>query len=671
MNLNIPLDEIKLQVLNFMRELDCCPSDENLRLDGTLHRYHIKGDKPNTRNGAYCIYTDSFPAGFIQNWKGEKSTWRFNAGNSTLTQEQRDYFNSKEYKKQLEEKQKQRDKELKERYTKASENARIHFEGYIDSQELQHPYLTKKNIKPYGARFYLKENKIAVPLYNINGNFQSLQWISEDGSKQFYPGAQTSGAFFPLGMASIEINDKHPILICEGYATGAKIYQLTGLPTFCAMTSNNIASVAKAIKAKFKDRRVIIMADDDRETEAARGFNPGITAGQNAVNADLAVAFLAPPFTDPSQGTDWDDYALAVGDKQAREDMTEAIKWNCLTDTEKQEHKEKLDMSVLVHNLDPNIQLPPQEFIGGLFPRGFLSAVIAPPGTGKTIFMQKVVSDLSIGGIFFDGFAEDEPPRKCLIFAGEAGYELLIRRGASFKWPINPENVKIVDQYTFETANKSTMLDDKNGWNNIKMIIDMINPDIVFFDTFMSFHTQDENKAKEMKPMIKNLSTLAREKHISIVLNHHSRKRTSKERTLLLNQDDVIGSSIFNRIVALIIGIERITDNDEILQVRPLKSWGKAFKTFTFRIAEDLYGHSVIETNLDPDDKGGATRVAVWNYLLDTFPRGQWFSIGEIELGCIDKEVSERLLRKIIAEFFKSGKLQKRGENKGTEYSIS
>ncbi|MBR2207267.1 MAG: AAA family ATPase, partial [Synergistaceae bacterium] len=371
----------------------------------------------------------------------------------------------------------------------------------------------------------------------------------------------------------------------------------------------------------------------------------------------------------------WDDYALKFGNDAARKAIFEGrggLKVLLMPEKERAKYLNHLDIVGLLGKLDPSIKLPPQEFIGGLFPRGFLSSIVAQSGIGKTVFMQKTVSDLSMGGTFFDGIAENEPPRKCLIFASEAGYELLLRRGAIFKWPVNPNNVIVADQYKYECKGISLMLDNPQGIENIKDIIYTVKPDIIFFDTFGFFHDKDENKGTDMKPIMRLLTDIARDLYIAIVLNHHSRKRTSKERALMLNQDDVIGSSVFNRLVSLIIGIEPISVEEKVLQVRPLKTWFKAFNIFNYKIGEDLYGHSVIETNLAPEDKsGGGSRIAVWNYLVDTFRQGEWFTASQIILSEIEGNVSERQLKTIFQEFVRAEKLNKRGATSNTEYSIA
>ena len=230
-------------------------------------------------------------------------------------------------------------------------------------------------------------------------------------------------------------------------------------------------------------------------------------------------------------------------------------------------------------------------------------------------------------------------------------------------------NYRHIYQYKFEVQELPIMLDDPEGWKNVLRLVDMYTPDIIFIDTFSSFHERDENKATEMKPMIRKLATLARDNHIAIVLVHHSRKRTAKERTLSLSQDDVIGSSILNRLVGLIVGIEPMKDDEKTLLVRPLKTWFSAFMPFTYRLTEDFYGHPVMQTDLAPASVNNS-RIAVWNYLHETFSTGEWFSMGNIVLSEIECDISERQVRRILTDFVKSGKLQTRGTNRYTEYSI-
>ena len=238
------------------------------------------------------------------------------------------------------------------------------------------------------------------------------------------------------------------------------------------------------------------------------------------------------------------------------------------------------------------------------------------------------------------------------------------------KWPINPHNVKVLDQYEAETKDIPIMLDDPEGWQNVLRLVDMYKPDIVFIDTFSSFHEGDENKAVEMKPLIKKMATLARDKNIAVVPVHHSRKRLAKDRSLSLNQDDVIGSSIINRLVGLIIGIEPMKEDEKLLLVRPLKSWFSSFMPFTYTLKEGLYGGTVIQTDLAPTSVNNS-KIAVWNYLRTNFTSDEWFAKSQIIASEIEGNESEWQLKRILTEFVKTGKLQKRGATKFSEYSFT
>ena len=661
--------DIQQQVLTFMQSLGIAPTgNEQLILDGQIHRYQVEGDRRGKRNGAYCIYPDGVPAGFVQDWRKEiKLNWKFDM--SGFNDEQKKYFDSDEFKIKAENNRKKREKEIKEKQIKASESARILWES-LKSADPSHPYCQKKQVYAYGIRPNSQSNALAIPLRDVNGNVKSMQWISPDGDKKFFEGASTDSLFFSIALDSLHEGDNLPILIGEGYATMAKVYELVSLPVVAAISCYHLVQIGKILREKFPDRKIFVLADDDKKTELTRGFNPGIREAQKAVKEAKLNAVIAPPFKSPDDGSDWDDYALKYGDEHTTEILQKRIKWECLSDDEKKEISIREKLKAAVKTLDISVDLPPQEFIGGLFPRDFVSVLAAPSGTGKTIFMQKFVSDLSIGGSVFDGFVEKEPVRRSLIFAGEAGYEMLVRRGASMKWPVNPDNIYVVDQYTFETEDLPIMLDDPEGWQNVLRIVDMYKPDIVFIDTFSAFHERDENKATEMKPLIRNLAKLARDNHIAVVMVHHSRKRTAKERTLSLSQDDVIGSSIINRLVGLIVGIEPMKDDEKVLLVRPLKTWFSAFMPFTYTLKESVKGGTVVQTDLAPATVNNS-KIYVWNYLVRTFAIGEWFSFSQIALSAIEGNITEWQLRRILTEFVKNEKLNRRGATKSLEYSLA
>ena len=663
--------EIENQFLDFLRANNLAPADNlSLSIDGQVHRYRVQGDRTYEQSGAYCVYPDgSVPCGWAEDWHvGQPIKWRFDT--SGLPQEQQNALNrpTPEQEKQLKELQEKRKQEREQKQLAAADRARVRIDTLSNAPE-NHPYLRKKHIAPHGVKVDT-DNRLAVPLQDINGIVRNLQWIAPDSTKRFYPDAPLNGSFWSVGLDTLDTNPQSPILLGEGYATMAKIFELTGYPCVAAMNCHALADTAKLLKGKYPERKIICMADNDKATELKRDFNPGILHAQNLVRDRLAQAFFCPEFENPDNGSDWDDYAIRYGDKDTAKLLKDKISYECMSEQEKREFDARKLLISAVRELNPSVSLPPQEFVGGLWPRGYVSLLIAPPGTGKTIFVQKFVSDLSVGGSIFDGFAEDEPAGTSLIMAGEAGYELLVRRGASMKWPINPKNVKVLDQYDAELKGIQIMIDNQDGWYNVLRLVDIYKPDVVFFDTFSSFHDIDENKATEMKPLFKRMAALARQSNIAVVPVHHSRKRLAKERTLALSQDDVIGSSISNRLVGLIIGIEPLKDDEKILLVRPLKSWFSSFMPFTYTLKESMYGGTVVKTDLAPAVVGNS-KAAVLNYLLTAFRSGEWFTRSQIVLSHIDGNVTDRMLRSILTDLVKTGQLSRRGSTKNTEYALS
>ena len=159
-------------------------------------------------------------------------------------------------------------------------------------------YTKRKKIKPHGCRWHSRYECLLVPMYNISNQLRSVQRIYDNGVKRYWPGTKTTGLFFPIG----KIDPTSTVLICEGFATGATLHQVTDKPVVCAMTSNNLLTVAESIRYKFGDISITICGDDDRQTKG----NPGrakATETARAIGARLAL----PKLCDGCMCTDWND----------------------------------------------------------------------------------------------------------------------------------------------------------------------------------------------------------------------------------------------------------------------------------------------------------------------------------------------------------------------------
>src|SRR6516164_8706691 len=107
--------------------------------------------------------------------------------------------------------------------------------------------------------------------------------VPADGSNNFLRGGRVARCFFTLA-------DKAdgPLVLCEGYATGASIHEATGYAVLCAMNCGNLLSVAKAARELWPQREMIVAADNDQWTDGNPGQRKG-TAAARAIRAKLGV----------------------------------------------------------------------------------------------------------------------------------------------------------------------------------------------------------------------------------------------------------------------------------------------------------------------------------------------------------------------------------------------
>lgn len=257
--------------------------------DGTLHRFHIPGDKPGTLNGWYVLYLDGLPSGAFGSWKtGQTHTWSIYQPSSPIEAEL--------IRQRMEHAKAQRLAEQQQRHQQAAETARSIWQGALPANPY-HPYLVAKGVTAH----HLRQNRqsLLVPLY-AQGQLVNLQFIQPDGSKRFLSGGQVKGAYSPIG----QIQAGSPLYIAEGWATGATLHQHTGSPVACAMNAGNLLAVGKVLRAQYPDLVLILAGDDDRQTEGNPGRSKAIAA---ANHLGCSVVFPAWPADAPLNLSDFND----------------------------------------------------------------------------------------------------------------------------------------------------------------------------------------------------------------------------------------------------------------------------------------------------------------------------------------------------------------------------
>ncbi|MCP5177212.1 MAG: toprim domain-containing protein [Moraxellaceae bacterium] len=166
----------------------------------------------------------------------------------------------------------------------------------------QHPYLVNKGVFAHG----LRQNKFGALLVPVcyERELVNLQCIDPQGKKRFLSGGQVKGCYSPIG----KIEAGKPLYICEGWATGATLYQQTTSAIACALNASNLKEVALAFRARYGESlEIIIAGDDDRK-------NANNTGKKAANDAALAVGALAIfpewPSHAPIELSDFNDLAV-------------------------------------------------------------------------------------------------------------------------------------------------------------------------------------------------------------------------------------------------------------------------------------------------------------------------------------------------------------------------
>ena len=272
------MNNIQETVKSAMRDNGMTPPDAIIT-DGQLHRFK---DESGKLNSYYTAHVDGRAAGVIGNWKtGLKVNWKAEGNYPKLTDQQRIDFRIEKHRQE-----RLRNAEEKQRHNGAAQKA-----AYIMKQSksvTQHPYLTKKRIDHHNARLY--NDTLVIPILN-EGELVSLQFINNDGDKRFLAGGKLKGSYATLG----QYQANKPILLCEGWATGASLYEHTENLTYVAFSSNNLEDVAIYVRSLYAKADIIIMGDNDRSGVGQR------------VAREAALAIGGKYLIPETIGHDWND----------------------------------------------------------------------------------------------------------------------------------------------------------------------------------------------------------------------------------------------------------------------------------------------------------------------------------------------------------------------------
>jgi putative DNA primase/helicase len=268
--------------MDAMRDAGIAPTSSNaVTADGRFCRFHVQGDKAGSRNGWAVLHRHGdHAAGTFGSWRlGIKSTWTSAIGATVSPAKIADL------RIKIDASVRAAEAKRRELHEMVSKRARLIVRA-SDPANPAHPYLRAKGIKPHGIR--QRGDRLIIPLQDADGKLWTVQRIYGSGiRKRFFPNGRKQGCYFAIGGRV-----RYRLIIAEGFATAASVFEATNIPTFVAFDAGNLMPVAEALRKKYPLADIVIAADNDLGTEASNGINPGMVAALKAarsVNGRVAL----------------------------------------------------------------------------------------------------------------------------------------------------------------------------------------------------------------------------------------------------------------------------------------------------------------------------------------------------------------------------------------------
>jgi len=319
------------------------PTRDRIVADGKLHRVHVEGDKPGSRNGWYVVFLDDVPAGAFGTWRTGASIKWCSKVESHLTATERAAWRQR-----IEDASRARNEEQQRVHFEVAERAAAMWEAAQQAPP-DHGYLVTKQVRAFAIKSYRKS--LLVPMRDAEGKLWSLQSIDPDGQKRSLIGGRKTGCFHIIG----ELRNDGVVILAEGYATAASIHEATGHPVVVAFDAGNLRSVAEALRATRPSARIILAADDDLWTKG----NPGITKAMEAARAVSGVV-VAPRFKDTStKPSDFNDLAKLEGAEAVRGQLAAVMNGEKVDPSSAAADENALRSAILAGKVDPGALFEP------------------------------------------------------------------------------------------------------------------------------------------------------------------------------------------------------------------------------------------------------------------------------------------------------------------------
>lgn len=471
--------------------------DDRFSPDGSIHRFSERDSKRGEKDGWAVLHLDGpIPVGVYGSFKGGgwEQKWTANIGR------QMSFAEKVKIDQWLAEMRARRDLAKKAAQDDAARRAEDEVGSLADAAD-DHPYLVAKGVKAYGIKID-RSGRLVIPMINSDGEIQTYQRISSDGSKRYLFGGKKEGSFYEIR------GSRSSIYVCEGYATGATVHEATGCTVFVAFDSGNLTPVAKSVRKMFPAAKMYIAADNDQFTDG----NPGMAKAKLAAH-EARAEVVYPVFRDEflaEKPTDFNDLQKLEGIDAVRKFLgVESV-------------KKRSSSFELVKVSD--FEIEDTDFvIDGYIEADSLDLIYGEPGCGKS-FVAIDMACCVASGIPWHGH---EVKKGLVIYIAGEGQNGITKRFSA--WCIK-HGFDMDDLMVFRSRRAAQLYDMSvaiDVADSVRSIVDATgcDPAMIVIDTVARNMGGDENSTQDMNQFIEHVDMLLRHPYkAAVMLVHHSGK---------------------------------------------------------------------------------------------------------------------------------------------------
>ncbi len=299
-------------------------------MDGKWHRVAVEGDHDGKKSGSYIGYLpdknkeNDRAAGLVTNWKAGHQGVKWVHAGAALTPEQRADLAA-----QAAQTMAQRAADREQAAKIAARKAYGVWTNLPDGATPEAcPYLAAKGVQGHGVKV-AKDGHLVVPQRDGTGRLWGVQFCSAEG-KRYMKGNLHTGTMHviePTGKGTLDAITPAmggTIVIAEGYATAATIFEATGRPVVVAFDSGNLRAVAEAVRAAHPERELVIAGDNDHANKLG---NVGAKKAEEAAQAVGAI-WTVPKLSEKEKAaglTDFNDIGRSQGKAAVRHAIDAAL----------------------------------------------------------------------------------------------------------------------------------------------------------------------------------------------------------------------------------------------------------------------------------------------------------------------------------------------------------